>query len=186
MQHSNGKEISLHSKPISVQMVSGLEEVTAKLRQKEFEAAYRQGLEDGLRQAREQGVQAVEATLEQLDTAAERAQAELSQASVELAIEITSLLVGMRISTGEYDLESIVRGALADSGVGRGACVVHLNPEDHAALAETQFGSGTTLDIDPNLPKGDVHLTTPRGMLVREMEATLTSIREQLLEEVVR
>ena len=47
-----------------------------------------------------------------------------------------------------------MRGALADSGVGRGACVVHLS--------------------------------TPRGLLVREMDATLTSIREQLLEEVVR
>ncbi|MDA1264778.1 MAG: FliH/SctL family protein, partial [Planctomycetota bacterium] len=84
----------------------------------------------------------------------------------------------------DYDLERVVRGALADAGVGRGEVTVHLHPEDHAALQGTTFRTGTHLAVDPNLARGDVHLSTPRGLLVRDVEGSLESIREQLLEEL--
>lgn len=180
------RPVSVHAGPSAARISDTLEAIAERRVAAEVEAAYRRGLEEGRSQTFETGQQALEALLTRLDAAAERAQAELSQTTVELAVEITQLLVGMRVGAGEYDLESIVRGALADSGVGRGACVVHLNPEDHERLSEVLFRSGTTLEADPNLPRGDVHLSTPRGLLVREMSATLTSIREQLLEEVVR
>lgn len=180
------RPVRVHAGPCGARLADSLERVAERRAAAEAEAAHRRGLEEGRRAALENGREALEALLTRLDAAAERAQEELAQTSVELAVEIARLLVGMRVEAGEYDLESIVRGALADSDVGRGACVVHLNPEDHERLAEVHFRSGTALEADPNLPRGDVHLSTPRGLLVREMDATLTSIREQLLEEVVR
>ena len=43
-----------------------------------------------------------------------------------------------------------------------------------------------TLELDPNMVRGDVHLSTPRGLLVRDLDSALDTIREQLLEELVR
>lgn len=186
MTEPTERPIRVHAGPSAARLSDSLTAIAERRDAAAVEAAYRRGLEEGRRETRETGRAALDALLERLDAAAESAQEELAKTSVELAVEITRLLVGMRVEAGEYDLESIVRGALADSGVGRGACVVHLNPDDHEQLADVLFRSGTALEADPNLPRGDVHLSTPRGLLVREMDATLTTIREQLLEEVVR
>jgi len=184
--HPPGDPLGLHAAPRGARLRASLEELRAERHGEALAAAYARGLEDGRRETLESGAAALLAVVERVDAAADRAQEELARQSVELAVEIARTLVGLRIDAGEYDLETIVRGALSDSGVGRGACVVHLNPEDHARLEGVLFRSGTELCVDPSLARGDVHLSTPRGLLVREMEATLEAIREQLLEEVAR
>ena len=63
---------------------------------------------------------------------------------------------------------------------------MHLHPDDHARLKGVLFRSGTTLELDPNMVRGDVHLSTPRGLLVRDLDSALEAIREQLLKELVR
>ena len=77
-------------------------------------------------------------------------------------------------------MERIVRETLQAAGVGRGTCVVHLNPSDAARLADVVFRAGTTLESDPEVAPGDVHVTTPRGLLVRDVEAAVASIGERL------
>ena len=67
--------------------------------------------------------------------------------------------------------------------VGRGECVVHVCPEDAKRLEDVPWRSGTVVEADTSLSPGGVQITTPRGLLVRDMELALASIREQLLEE---
>ena len=171
--------VRLHAPPSAAQARPGDGE-TAVL----VEAARREGREEGLRSALESGAGQLEALLHKVDEAAERSQEELARTAVELAVEIAAALVGTRIEAGDYDLERIVRAALADADLGRGACVVHLSPADEERLQGVLFRAGTRLEVDAHLPAGVVHLTTPRGLLVRDPEAALDSIREQLLEEV--
>jgi flagellar biosynthesis/type III secretory pathway protein FliH len=40
------------------------------------------------------------------------------------------------------------------------------------------------LEPDPAMLRGDVHVTTPQGLLVRELEPALDAVREQLLEDL--
>lgn len=178
--------IHLPHAPVDARSVGDLQALAEARREGQAKRAYERGLADGKRAAVDSGVSALEAALERIEAAGERAQEELARQSVELAVEIARSLLQVRIEAGEFDLERIVRGALADAEVGRGSVVVHLHPDDHALLEEPLFRTGTALSVDPNLSRGDVHLSTPRGLLVRELEAALTSIREQLQEELAR
>jgi len=42
------------------------------------------------------------------------------------------------------------------------------------------FRVGTRLEPDPEVPPGDVHVTTQRGLLVRDVEQALASIAERI------
>jgi flagellar biosynthesis/type III secretory pathway protein FliH len=114
---------------------------------------------------------------------AEEARGQVARASVELALEIARTLLRSEIGRGHYDLEAIVRETLAQAATGRGACVVHLNPTDHAHLREVRFRSGTRLEPDPGVARGNVHVETALGLLVRDLDDALDSIGQRLQEE---
>jgi flagellar biosynthesis/type III secretory pathway protein FliH len=116
-----------------------------------------------------------------VDAARNTAEEEVAGFAVKLGIAIAEHLLHVELDAGRYDLEQIVRSTLAASDVGRGACVVHLAPEDVEQLAGVSFRSLTVLEPDPNMKPGDVHITTPQGLLVRDLESTLASIAERIL-----
>jgi flagellar biosynthesis/type III secretory pathway protein FliH len=178
-------QLQLHAPPKAVRLDEGpLQRVADQNAAAREQAAFAEGHAQGQAAAVNSGAAALTAALVALDEKVERAEQELAHHAVEIGVEIASALVRARIEAGDYDLERIVRGALADSGVGRGEVTVHLNPDDRAALDQASFRTGTLLEVDPTLPRGDVHLSTPRGLLVREVGGTLESIREQLLEDL--
>ena len=74
-----------------------------------------------------------------------------------------------------------MRDVLAQGDAGYGEHVVHLSPEDAAQLEGIALRSGTTLQADPSVRRGDVSLETPHGVLVRKLDACLEDIRERLL-----
>ena len=185
-QHHDTK-VSLHLEPVAVHLRrGGLSALAEERAEQRVTEAYERGFREGLAAGAESGADALGQALSRLEAASERAREALPGHVVELAVEIAGTLLQLRVDAGEYDLERIVRGALADSGVGRGSCVVHLHPDDHARLKDTLFRAGTTLELDPNMVRGDVHLSTPRGLLVRDLDSALETIREQLLEELLR
>jgi flagellar biosynthesis/type III secretory pathway protein FliH len=110
----------------------------------------------------------------------EKAAADLAHTSVLLATKIARELLRAEIDVGHYDLERVVRDALAVSGVGRGACVVHLNPIDAERLKHVPFRAGLTIEADHEVARGDVHLTTPVGVLVRDIDDALEAIGEKI------
>ena len=187
MAERQDTKVSLHLEPVAVHVREGdLDALAQEHADQRVTAAHERGFEAGLAAGAESGANALGQALIRLEAASERAQEALPSLVVELAVEVAGTLLQLRVDAGEYDLERIVRGALADSGVGRGNCVVHLHPDDHARLKDTLFRAGTTLELDPNMVRGDVHLSTPRGLLVRDLDSALETIREQLLEELVR
>lgn len=175
----------LHSTPSAARIVDEPLQVLADARADERErAAYEAGLAAGQAAAVRSSAAALDAALAALEGQVEQAQAELARHAIELGVEVARALVRTRIEAGDYDLERVVRGALSDAGVGRGRVTVHLHPDDHARLEGIAFRGETHLEADPALPAGDVHLSTPRGLLVRDVEGALESIREQLLEDL--
>jgi hypothetical protein len=98
-----------------------------------------------------------------LDRAVERLEetraAQEEQATVwaiKFGVEIARHLVRREIAAGRHDVERIVRETLAQSGVGREACVVHLAPDDLGLLEGVLFRAGTALEADPTF-SGEVH-----------------------------
>ena len=42
------------------------------------------------------------------------------------------------------------------------------------------YGAGTAVESDPGVPRGSVHVTTPQGLLVRDLDEALRAIGERL------
>ncbi|MCP3914809.1 MAG: hypothetical protein GY711_04515 [bacterium] len=161
-----------------------LDEVDVELDRARIESAYQRGRTDAVREAELGAARALADQAAELEAARERATQEISRDAVLLAVEIAGQLLKVRIAEGEYDLERIVRSALDDSGVGRSSCTVHLHPDDFARVQEVDFRSGTLLESDSEMKRGEVHVSTPRGLLVRDLGAALETVREQLLEDL--
>ena len=121
---------------------------------------------------------------QRLDAAGEAAREQLAHTAVDLATDIVRVLLRSELPAGRYDLEGLVREALSFSGVERGRCVVHLHPADAARLADTRFRAGTEVEADEGVARGSVHVTTPQGLLVRDLDEALRSIAERLHAEV--
>ena len=138
------------------------------------------GRRAGLAEARAGAVGALAAAAERLDRAREAALDGVVHQTVDLALEIARTLLRCELPEGRYDLEGMVREALGFSGVERGRCVVHLNPEDAARLEGVAFRAGTELEADPGVARGSVHVTTPQGLLVRDLDEAVRAIGERL------
>lgn len=161
-----------------------LQEIADERLRQQLAAAFEAGRAEGLAAQLESGREALEGAAARLDAARQEAEDGLPQHVVELSVAIASELLAVELHEGNYDMERLVRGALASSGVGRGSCTVHVSQADAERLASVSFRAGTTIEADSSLTPGDIHVTTPRGLLVREMEPALDAIREQLLEEL--
>ncbi|MGD2017272.1 MAG: FliH/SctL family protein [Planctomycetota bacterium] len=129
---------------------------------------------------------ALERAGEELVAAREAAEAALASDAVHLAVEIARQLLRVEIAEQNYGLEEIVRSTLAASEIKRGRCVVRLHPDDVAALQGVTFRDETEIQADVEVEPGAVVLETPKGLLVREPEAVLDDIREQLLQDIAR
>ncbi|MFT7676834.1 MAG: flagellar biosynthesis/type III secretory pathway protein FliH [Planctomycetota bacterium] len=175
-------EVLVHSKVQNVQQENklSLKEIADVHLQARIKEAFDAGREEGLASHLESGRVALEQVAANLDKTLEL----LPTQAVELAVAIASELLAVEVRAESYDLERIVRGALGASDVGRGACIVHVCPADAERLSSMVWRAGTEVEQDPSLKPGDVHITTPRGLLIRELEPALASIREHLLEDL--
>jgi len=185
------RRIRVHARPVEVRVAGDdLDRISRRVLAEELAAAERRGVAEGRRQLSEEArsaVRALDKAASELEAAHERAERELEakkrelgEFAVRLAVEIARHLLRAEIDAGRYDLDRIVRETLAESGVGRGNCVVHLAPEDHAALEGARFRGGTVLEQDPSVPRGDVHVTTPDGIFVRDLDAALRRLADRL------
>ena len=142
------------------------------------------GRREGERAANEAAAGALSAAVERLDAAREAARDGLAHPALDLAVDVVRTLLRVELPAGRYDLEGMVREALSFSGVDRGKCVVHLHPDDAARLEGVRFRSGTTIESDEGVSRGSVHVTTPQGLLVRDLDEAVRAIAERLRGEV--
>ena len=175
----------LHAHPASASLREGnLSQATARVIARAQACARDEGRREGAAQARAEAAAALDEAGAALDRARESAVDDLAHTAVDLAVEIARALLRVELPAGRYDLEGMVRETLAFSDVQRGSCVVHLHPADAQALAEVPFRSGTEIRADAGVARGSAHVTTPQGLLVRDVDEALRSISERLHEEV--
>jgi flagellar biosynthesis/type III secretory pathway protein FliH len=146
-------------------------------------SAHAQGVAEGEARAIAGAARALEAAVEAFAAAAVEREQALARDAIELALVVARRILRKEVDAGRYDIERIVRETLAASGAGRGACVVHLHPDDLAALQGVPFRAGTELQADHEVARGEVHVTTARGTIVRDIDAALASIATRLAEE---
>ena len=139
---------------------------------------------EGERSGLDSAGRTLDQAVERLLTFEEESRAALARTAAELALEIARTLLRAELARGNYDLERIVRETLSEASVGRSACVVHLHPADHARLADVRFRTGTRLEPDEGVARGDVHVETSLGLLVRDLDGALEAIGKRLHEEL--
>lgn len=182
---SNPKEdgllVALPRLPKAVRVVPGTggDYVGACLR-----AEFQRGVEEGRRLAAQEAAGSLERASTEIGAACERLMPDLASSAVDLAVEIARTIVRAEVAKNRHDIEKIVRETLAASGVGRGACVVHVSPSDAERLKPLPFRSGTKIEADPEVAPGDVHVTTPHGVLVRDQDEVLEAIRNRIRGEL--
>lgn len=163
----------------------GLDAIREEIVERQIAAAYALGRADGTRETLEGAGRLLDAAVNQVEAARSRAEQELPREVVELAVEVADQLLRARLADGAYDLERIVRSALAGGGVERGRCVVRLHPNDLKRLDGVHFREDTSLVAQHDLALGTVHVEMKRGLLVRDPVEALEQIREALLEGLV-
>jgi flagellar biosynthesis/type III secretory pathway protein FliH len=169
--------VALHAVPTAARLIEGgLEEALEAY----VVARERRAQEAGRLAARAGAFAALDAAAARLDHAREAALEGVVHQTVDLALEIARTLLRCELPAGRYDLEAMVREALSFSGVERGRCIVHLHPDDVGRLEGATFRAGTQLEADPGVPRGSVHVTTPQGLLVRDLDEALRAIGERL------
>ena len=177
--------LPLDREPSSLRLFQGGEaELRERWRSSSLESAFAEGRREGEQAARAELAAALDAALAQIDALRDTALARLAQDAAQLGVEIARELVRCETKAGRHDVERIVRETLAASSVGRGACVVHLHPRDAARLERVHFRARTQIEPDPAVAEGDVHVTTPQGLLVRDLEHALDTIGERLRQEL--
>lgn len=127
---------------------------------------------------------ALQEAADRLDAAREQAEDALAGDAIHLAVEIARQILKIEIAARNYDLETIVRATLAASEIKRGHCIVNLHPDDAESVSHVAFRGETEICANADVPLGAVHVETPRGLLVRDPDAALEEIREQLLEDL--
>ncbi len=178
--------VTLHSAPSGAKLRrDGLESVRDEVHAQTVTEAFERGRESGRKEAIGGAVQVLQAAAARLDAARERAEQDLPREVVELAVEIADQLLRVRLADGAYDLERMVRNALAGGCSDRSRCVVHVHPKDLAQLEGVVFREDTSVVARADLAPGTVHVETRRGLLVRDPLEALAEIREALLEGLV-
>lgn len=177
--------VRLHARPVGARLCpGGLGEVSERVLDQRLAEAHARGFEEGVASSTETAARALTGALERFDQFIERSGTEVAAFAAELAVDIAGYLLRREIDSGVYDIERLVRDTLAASKVGRGHCVVHLAPSDHARLHGVPFRIGTELVPDPDIEPGNVQVETPQGLLVHDREEALASIRQELLDHL--
>ena len=141
-------------------------------------------------QAREasvaQSLQALRQATQQFQAVQSEFFREAEEQLVDLAVDIARKILAQEINAGRYEIDPIVREALA--GVeGCREIVVRLNPIDHEnctiASSESQSGEGhegLQLVADPGIPLGGCVLETQHGRIESLVDDQLNEVHEAM------
>lgn len=178
-------QLNLSHRPSGAQAIAGTLASYEREQREQREASLRSAARaEGLAAAQSTSAQALETAANALDAAREGLADSLAETAAALAVQMLQELLRVELVAQNYDIVEIVRSTIREAGNSPGAMIIHVHPEDAAALAETPLRTGTQVQADPTIRRGDVHLQTPQGLLVRELDDCVASIRERIMAEV--
>ncbi|NIP28578.1 MAG: hypothetical protein GWN67_27975 [Phycisphaerae bacterium] len=102
-----------------------------------------------------------------------------------LSVEIARKILAQKVQNGDYEIESIIKEALANAPT-RQDVVVHLNPEDLILCQKAQQDeqndalAGIKLVPDPNIGRAECLIETPKGMVESLIDEHLERIGKAL------
>ncbi len=107
-----------------------------------------------------------------------------SEAIARLSVEIARKVLLRNISDGDYQIELIIKEALASIPESAGS-VVRLNPHDLSALQALQAAgdetlSGVKLTADPSIGRAECVVESPKGMMKLLIDEHLEQISKAL------
>lgn len=171
------EKLLLPKRPRAIRLVDG--DLNAYI-QREVDAAFERGRQDALSTT----CDLIEQAANRVDLAREEALLEIPTFATRFAQEIALQLLHIQLDQGEHDIEKMVRQTLAESGVGRGECTVHVNPADFERLSDSVWRAGTHVEADPGVAVGTVQVTTPQGLLVRDVDLCVKHAAERIHEHM--
>lgn len=141
------------------------------------------------REAVERAVGELHETVRSLRDERQTMKAEMEQIVTELAVAIASRLLHMKISTGDYAVESLVREVMERLDSGQ-QVTVRLHPDDLALLHKRLDKQPSALDdgdhmqlvADPSLERGDCVASSGDLSVSSRMKDRLAELRDDLSE----
>lgn len=171
------EKLLLPKKPRGARLFAG--DLSAYI-QREVDAAFERGRDEALGGTCNLMAQAAR----RIDHAREEALLEIPAFTVRFIEEVARQLLHIELGEQRHDIEKMVRETLAQSGVGRGECTVHVNPRDMERLTPSSFRRGTEIQADPEVQPGCVQITTPQGLLVRDVDLCIKHASERIHEHL--
>lgn len=171
--------IATDATPSDVRLLSVSLDEHAQSQREQHDQALRQ---EGLLTATQELARAFDEATAALEQERTNLLTSLSDMTATLAAEVAQTLLCKELSEGNYDIAAIVRDCLSSTGSSPGETIIHVHPEDAEALSNISFRSGTSVQADPGIRRGNVEVETNQGVLVRDIDERVLAIREQLRE----
>ena len=182
MNDATTVSLRVSTPPSGVRIADRSLDALAATRRAEYEERLRA---EGFQLATQGPIECLERALEAIEADREEMLTKLAEHAAQIGVEIAQELLRKELKEANYDIKAIVRSVLEETSVG-GPHTLRVNPEDAAVLEEVSFRTGTVVEADPTVRRADVHLQTAQGVLVRDIDACLATIRENLHEAMYR
>lgn len=171
------ERLLLPRKPIGIRLLPG--DLNTYI-ERQVDQAFERGRDDALANS----CHLIEQAAQRINAARDEALQEIPAFATRFAEEVARQLLRIELSQGSHEIETMVRATLAESGVGRAECTVHVHPDDMQRLTNTVFRRGTKIEADPGVALGSVQVTTPQGLLVRDLDLCIKHAAERIHEHL--
>jgi flagellar biosynthesis/type III secretory pathway protein FliH len=132
-----------------------------------------------------QACQALNSVIARLNQFCDKIYAEQGEDIARLSVEIARKILMQKVEDGDYEIESIIKGALKNAPSSQDV-IVHLNPEDLEKCQKAQQDepgsvlAGIKLIPDPNIGRAECLLESPKGIIKSLIDDNLERIGKAL------
>jgi flagellar assembly protein FliH len=173
--------------PLNLPTADDIEQIHEQARQEGYQAGYDEGLQaasDAMQAEREQEMARLRALVDNFHQALGELDQAVAEQTLDLAIEVASLVLGSTLKTRRDLLLPVIRESLQALPLHHGNIALHANPEDIDALreglAEISAPGGINLVPDSTLSPGGCLLKAGHS----EVDASIETRWKRVLEAI--
>ena len=173
--------------PLNLPTADEIEQIHEQARQEGYQAGYEEGLQAAtaaMQTARDEEIARLRALIENFQQSLGELDQTVGEQTLDLALEVASLVLGSTLATRRDLLLPVVREALQALPLHHGNLALHANPDDLEALRAglVELGPPGTINLVPD------STLSPGGCLLKaghsEIDATLETRWKRVLEAI--
>lgn len=173
--------------PLNLPTADEIEQIHEQARQEGYQAGYEEGLQAAaaaMQTARDEEIARLRALIENFQQSLGELDQAVGEQTLDLALEVASLVLGSTLTTRRDLLLPIVREALQALPLHHGNLALHANPDDLEALRAglVELGPPGSINLVPD------STLSPGGCLLKaghsEIDATLETRWKRILEAI--